>query len=464
MKAKSFTNSAMAWVFLFCLSLLICACGGGAEDQARDTENQAPATSASSEPTGAESVFDETSIALMKRLAESGFCPIPIDEKFAKIFAVPVDTGLLLAPISLFVPEESFIPSELAAWDIIVECNGEKVNGWKGLKPQGRNSKLNLKVYRRGELVSVVLVLEEVKTPEPSGTVRRQSLFGEQRHIVYYTRGEKPWDRKQTLLEEGDGIIRGRMTVSDKPAEGVAISLLLAGDKRTQPATTDADGRFEIRLPPGDYLYLGYVMAESNVPERHMIAVDRRLGPVHMRGKTPAASRGDKVTERFKELASKHGSAEAAKMLAEEFKLDFTDPFSEKFPLEVTASSPVDIPDIIYRDPVKIVSPLHKSSVSLRKLSFAWIPYESADSYEISVCYIKKRGTGATYSPICGQTVSGNSIDASDLRFDSSFGIDERVQRLIPGEWFGARVFAYDKDGDLLSASSEHQYVEFFIK
>jgi hypothetical protein len=204
-------------------------------------------------------------------------------------------------------------------------------------------------------------------------------------------------------------------------------------------------------------------MSGSNVPEYHMIPVDHDLAPRYMKRKPADGSDGDKVAERFRELAAKHGPKKAAKMLAEEYKLDVSDPFSDKFPLQVTASAAVEIPDIIYREPVKIVSPIHKSSVSLPKLSFAWVPYEGADSYEIMVCHIEKRGTGATYHSICTQTVFGNSIDASDLKYNQRF-VDDDVERLIPGQWFGVRVFAYDKDGNVLSASSRHRYVEFFVK
>ncbi len=455
---------------VFLLVACICEFGVAAEE-----ESAAADTALETEDT--EIAFDEESFKILMRLGESGFAAVPIDEQFAELFHAPVSNGLLLAPIPAD-RDISVSPSDLLPWDIIVEYEGKKISKWEDLRRQGTSSEANLKVYRKGKLISVNFPLGEPLKEEPAEEIgSRLSRFDEHIdediHVVYYMQGEEPWDGNQKVIEDGIGRIVGRITVSDKPVEGVQISLLLAGKQRTQTATTDADGRFEVHLRPGRYFYIGYALSGPNAPEAHMIPVDRKLEPFHMMKDDIPPCDGDKLTERFSELSAQHGPEKAAEMLAEESAEDFDfDPFEERYPLDVTASSAVELPDIVYREPIRIVTPMHKSSVSLDTLKFAWVPYENAASYEIEVCHITKKHKSTTFSPICGQTVSGNSIEASELKFnqeryfdeDDAFDENGDIHELTWDEWFGFQVFAYDKDGNLLSASAEHDYVEFFIK
>jgi hypothetical protein len=284
---------------------------------------------------------------------------------------------------------------------------------------------------------------------------------------VYYQEGEYIWDGPHTLLEGGgEAAITGRLIISGKPAEGVEVSLFLTGKKRTQSALTNSEGRFEIPIQPGKYFYIGYALSGSGVPDRNMVAVDKNLTPYMGRKTGSPQGDCDEVMDRFQELESKYGPEQAAEMIAEEFETDLENPFTEKYPLKVGPRESASIPDIIFNDPIRIVTPLNNTRVSMDRLSFAWIPFDGADSYLVKVCNIQKKGRSTHYTPVCEGTAYDNSLTAEELECESArfLGDDDRVDGLVSGERYGLKVYAFDREGKLLTASSEHNYVEFYVK
>jgi hypothetical protein len=390
-----------------------------------------------------------------------GLTTTPVGEEFAQNFCVPIDQGLLISPSGCPAQWDEFEPL-LLPWDIIVECNGEKVYDLPDLASEEVEGELDLSVFRQGKFVKVAL-------PILSGEYENRNLTGfSYKHTiqgaVYYMDGESVWD-EHTLLETGDGIITGRVMISGKPAEGVDISIFLAGNKQTQPAVTDSDGRFEVRLPTGRYFYIGYELSGPNAPGQRMISVDRNLPPYRRRKPSAPSTDSDALSKRFSELASEFGPEEAAKKLGEEFEMDLKNLHREKYPLEVASNRSVSIPDIIYMEPVQIVSPLYNSSITLDQLTFAWVPYAGADSYYVVIHHIDRKPRTEVHSPILWQTVYSNSLSINDIEYENKEHFsDDRVREIIPGERYTLQVFAYDKDDNVLSASSEHSGLEFLVK
>lgn len=409
-------------------------------------------------------------IKLHRSFGQMGLWATPINEEFAKKFCVTSDHGLLVVPVEhlgFFEP----VPFELRPWDIVIKSGGKEVRGMSDLALAEGQKEVDLTVLRDGKLVNVKIPIIDMPRDmvigssldedeeEPSFPSHRDEI----KEAVYHRRGESVWDER-TLMKSGDGVIAGKLIISGDSVEGVEVSLFLAGNKRTQPATTDSDGRFEINVPPGKYQYIGYALAGPAKPKRNMVGVNRTLAP--FRSMEPEMPREDcdELTERFNELESKYGPEQAAEMIAEEFEDDFEEPFMDKYPLNVVSHSTDTIPDIVYNKPIKIVAPRHNTRVSLDRLSFAWVPYEEADSYFVDVTHIRKEGTMTSYRSICSGTVSHNSLDASELECRKFGFMDDDVDDLISGERYGVKVYAYDEAGNLLSASSEHSYVQFFIK
>ena len=415
----------------------------------------------------------ENDFRLMYTFSRIGMWMTPINEEFTQKFCVTTDHGMLLVPTGHLGPGVEFLPSELRPWDIVVKAGETEVRGMADLVLAKEQKEIGLTVLREGKPVSVTLAIMELPGDMFIGSSSKEGETDSSislprdatKETVYYQEGEGVWG-SHTLLEEGHAVVHGNLVISGKPVEGVNVSLFLAGKKRTQPATTDADGRFEISLPSGKYFYIGYALYGPGAPNRKMVPIDKNLAPFsRFREEMPSHGDCDEVTERFEELSSKHGPEVAAEMIAEEFEMDMADPFTEKYPLDLRTRSRDSVPDIVYNEPIKIVAPLHNTKASLNRLIFAWVPYEGAASYFVRVTHIRKSGNSTTYRPICEATVHQNFLEAGDLECEDRGFMDEGdVSDLVPGERYGLKVYAFDKDEKLLSASSRHSHVEFFVQ
>ncbi len=413
---------------------------------------------------------------LYQTFGRMGLWIVPINEEFSEKFCTTADHGMLVVPTGSMGFFET-VPSELRPWDIVVKSGENEIRGMSDFALADDQKEIELIVLRDGKQVSVTLAILEMPEgriihssseedeADPSNSLPRDAI----KEAVYYQEDEGVWG-SHTLLEEGNAVIGGKLIISGKAVDGVEVSLFLAGRKRTQSATTDSDGRFEISLPPGKYFYIGYALYGPGAPDRRMIAVNKNLAHFGGFGEDTSSADCDdcedcdEVTARFEELASKHGPEVAAEMLAEEFAMELEDPFTDKYPLDLRTLSKDSVPDIVYNEPIKIVAPLHNTKVSLNRLTFAWVPFEGADSYLVSISHIKKEGRSTIYRPLCEKTTRENSLDELALECEVRGFMDDRIGEIVPGELYGLKVYAYDKAGKLLSASSRHSSVEFFVK
>lgn len=64
--------------------------------------------------------------------------------------------------------------------------------------------------------------------------------------------------RKKGVLASGPGTIIGTSHVNGQPVVGLRLRLMLNGSVASQWATSDADGKYKISVPYGDYVIQGY--------------------------------------------------------------------------------------------------------------------------------------------------------------------------------------------------------------
>jgi len=402
---------------------------------------------------------------ILSELWRRGLDITPIDNEFAVRFGVPLSSGLLITPsacVSETAPEDQW-PEP---WDIIVMCNGSEISTQADLydhtEGQGR---VDLVVFRHGLKIPLTLELKNAETAGDSLAESASSMSERERvKILYYPQDEDPWNDIFSTLEEGSGTISGTVTVDGKPAEGLQISIILAGKRRTERATVGPDGHFQVNLPEGTYSYIGYALSGSNMPRSNMVPIDRKLRSPLSPEFEPPTQDSDETLQRFLDLADKFGEEQAAQMLAEELPPD-VNPIDVNYPLAVTASSVVTIPDIIYMSPIKIIAPLHNSTVSLDKLRFAWALYDGASHYAVEISHITTEGRTRTYSIVASETAYGNTLDAASVTFNKErWMIRHEGEDFRSGQRYGVRLFAYDRNEKVISASHEHSCVEFVIK
>jgi hypothetical protein len=238
--------------------------------------------------------------------------------------------------------------------------------------------------------------------------------------IIYYNPGnEKIWDDKYENIPSGNGKIIGKIYIDDKPANLFEFSFIIADGKITKKAKVKYNGEYCINIKKGTY-YLNGLAVYNNVELiRNKIFVNKIV----------------------KE---------------EDFESKLLMPISDK---------PYILEDFHYREPVKIVFPIGKSIVELKKLKFRWEKYLNAESYKIDIYKIKKDIDG---SVSFNQAISLGKLLKCELYNSEIFGknFELILKKITPGKKYGFRITAYDKSGNILSASSDNPTVlsQFNVK
>jgi hypothetical protein len=215
----------------------------------------------------------------------------------------------------------------------------------------------------------------------------------------------------------GDGYLTGRFLYHDQPAEGVKLTLVLNGEYETAPLTTDAEGLFQVRVPPGEWFVSLIKTARwSHKPE----GVDSF---VVLTGDEPRLSEGSyhrpaySRDERGKAVMATAETADAALTLVIRDHVRLTWPDSDDAPLVA--------------DPATSV--------------IEWQAYRDAAQYLVELSRVERRESGASYHTVATRRVNGaTSLALSTFKTEPG---DRDVEE------YQVEVSAFDADGRLLSES-----------
>ena len=236
--------------------------------------------------------------------------------------------------------------------------------------------------------------------------------------ILYFgPDSEKIWQGNFTQISKGNTQIRGRVLLNGKPMDGLRLALLFAPGRKTEPVTTNANGEYEISLPEDQYTLFAIFFYNQEHELANKICVNR-LGLMH------------------KDLSWIFGATE--------------------FNQRTNKQTPVFVPDINYRDPVQIVSPVWASHEKLDRLRFSWAPYPGAASYMVEISSVTKQGSSTTYTPAITSQVQEHSVDYAELLS----AVQQKRFLAIEGHMeekktYTIRVTALDVNGEIISASDE---------
>jgi hypothetical protein len=241
---------------------------------------------------------------------------------------------------------------------------------------------------------------------------------------------ENIWRRNLTEIPTGNTRIQGRVLLNGKPMEGLRLALLFAPGRKTEVVTTNTNGEYEISLPEDQYILYAILCYNQEHELTDKICVNK--------------------LEDWSQLFS---LAAIGKLFREGTStLDAT-----SFNRRTDKKTPALMPDINYRDPVQIVSPVSASHEKLGQVRFSWIPYPGATSYIVEISSVTKEGDTTTYIPVMLSKVQKDSVDYAELfrtslrnRFlGNENGMEENKSYTI-------QVMALGPKGEIISASSDN--------
>jgi hypothetical protein len=215
----------------------------------------------------------------------------------------------------------------------------------------------------------------------------------------------------------GDGYLTGRFLYHDAPAEGVRFTMVLNGEYETAPLTTDAEGRFQVRVPPGEW----YVTLIKTERWRHKPkGTDDFLV---LTGEEPRLSAGSYSRHAFR----RDNKGKAVMATAEPASASLT---------------------LVIRDHVRVTWPASDDGPLVADAETSvieWDSYRDATEYLVKLSRVERREMGASYHPVASRQVSGTtSLPLST--FKTAPG-DQAAQE------YQVEVYAFDADGRLLSES-----------
>lgn len=276
--------------------------------------------------------------------------------------------------------------------------------------------------------------------------------FRKTEYLYYEPYDESEYYITPKRLPPGEGIIRGKVIINNAPAAGFNITLKLDKNRFTQPAKVNENGEFEIDLPKGQYFYKGFIVDGEVKTDKELILIKKE--------EIFSKDYSKKVLDRFKELEAEYGEERASQLLVEELKVF---DYERAYPL-IISDKVTEIPDIIYRNCLSIISPRGRVDGPVDKVQFIWEAIPGAKSYDVKVCKIEQKTDSTHYSSYMDITgIDSNVFMLSDLdkyKVNVTFG---EVPDIMAGELYGVKVRAFDENGELITYSSEHEYVKFMI-
>ena len=216
----------------------------------------------------------------------------------------------------------------------------------------------------------------------------------------------------------GPGILAGKFVYDGKPAAGVTLTLSLNGKYRATGLTTDAQGRFTLKLAPGEWR-INHVQTDSwaERPEGEFILLSGAEGRLH-----------DNEYDRH--------------------------PFLRGDGLKVTVGEtpPVEPPTFTIRRRVELewpgrndrrVEAAHKTAV------IRWQAYPQASDYVVRITRVERIGQSTSYIKIASRRVSAKTeLVLAELR---------AVPGTASGQEYQVTVAAFAADGSFLSETDAHR-------
>lgn len=233
-----------------------------------------------------------------------------------------------------------------------------------------------------------------------TGTVvaeESRSGFGWTAGSIYKIGKAPPADNadEEVQLPPGTALLTGRIVLDGRPAAGLRPTIRFGGNRSSLATPTDAQGRYEVHVPPGRY-----------------DVVSCRIGF--------AGKGGDP------EVPIQPGGAPRRRVR-----------------VRAVAGGAATIPDVQLVSPLKLLEPADGAEQTLAALGFSWQGHARARRYRFCVSRVDRRATWALYDPLFTHTVDGTRIAARDL---------PQAASLTPGEYAWS-VEALDARGRRITAS-----------
>lgn len=209
----------------------------------------------------------------------------------------------------------------------------------------------------------------------------------------------------------GAGLLIGKFVYDGKPAVGVTLTLSLNGKYRVTDLRTDAQGRFTLELPPGDW-YINHVQTESwdDRPDD---------GEFILVGGTEGRLRDNDYARPW------HG--EGLKVTVNQTPP--TEPHTFTIRKRPTLLWPTKGD--------KQVETTHKAA------TIRWQAYPQATDYLVRIARVERRDRGASYFPIISRRVHAkNELALAELR---------AVPGAASGQVYQVTLAAFAADGSFLS-------------
>jgi hypothetical protein len=244
-------------------------------------------------------------------------------------------------------------------------------------------------------------------------------------HFLYFGRGSDP-SSQLTKPPAGDGYLRGRFVYAGKPVEGITLQLALNDKYETDVITTDADGVFTVRVPPGEW-HVNRVMTQG------------------WKGKP---EQGDFLIVTGREPKLGNGKYDSYFWINEQ-------------PIKIAVENTPAAPQMNFeiRDQVKLVwPPLDRKSVpgNVSNDVISWTAYPEAHEYQINVSNVKREGNTTSYHEVTTRRLKGiTQFPLSKL---------ESVANKEGEKEYQVSVWAFAKDGSFLSSSERFRDSVFVLK
>ncbi len=229
---------------------------------------------------------------------------------------------------------------------------------------------------------------------------------------IYY--GGVPRDsHKLPSAPDGNGKLKGRFLFEGKPASGISLSLVLNSQYQAKDIKTDEHGEFSLQLPPGLWV-INSIQTNSwkNKPTEGEYSIYDGNEP-----KLTGSSYNRYV--------------------------NFN---REGITIDVVASSDkVHLNYIISKD-INLTWPsaTQKEHNATIENTLQWEPHVGAEKYSLAIQRIKRDGSTTYYEPVAKRVIE----NATELKLSS---LDHQKTKNKKNFEYGVEVFAFDKNGSLVS-------------